>query len=348
MNTPLVPAPSLSVGIDVAKASFVVGLWQAARGHVLATLPNNPNGFAQLATLLQQAQAEVATSQVRLVLEPTAGYELPLAYFAHAQGWQVCVVNPRLLRDWMKGLGQRAKTDRLDAQLLARYGHERQPTAWQPLPTVLSQLDSLLTRRRELEQLLQQERNRQQLLSARPALHPRVLQSFTDVLSQLEQAHQVIEQAIADVFKTHPPLQQQADALDALPGIGDKSVLPLLCLLSRWQTMTDGQGSGKALTAYVGLDPRTEQSGQRQYRRGISKQGDPEIRRVLFMAVLGGIRGQNGLREFYDRLVARGKPKKVALIAAARKLLTWAWAVFRSGQPFDAARVSAAPITQPA
>lgn len=141
-------------------------------------------------------------------------------------------------------------------------------------------------------------------------------------------------------------MQQQADELDALPGIGDKSVLPLLCLLSRWQTVTDGQGSSKALTAYVGLDPRTEQSGQREYRRGISKQGDPEIRRMLFMAVLGGIRGQNVLREGYERLVARGKPKQVALIAMARKLLRWGWAVFRSGKPFDAARLSAKPAPQ--
>ena len=251
MPTNNLPTPTVALGIDVVKATFVVAMWEGTQGQVLVSLPNDPSGFAQVVSHshVQAVQQRLGTTAGRVVLEPTAGYELPLAYFAHAQGWQVCLVNPRLLRDWMKGLGQRAKTDRLDAILLARYGYERQPAAWQPLPEVLSQLDSLLTRRRELEQLLQQERNRQQLLSARPALHPRVAQSFTDVLSHVEQTRQAIEQAIAEVFKTHPPLQQQADELDALPGIGAKSVLPILCLLSRWQTLTHGQGSGKALTA---------------------------------------------------------------------------------------------------
>ena len=119
-----------------------------------------------------------------------------------------------------------------------------------------------------------------------------------------------------------------------MPGLGAKTGLHLVVLLHRWHTLTAGQGRDKGLVAYVGLDPQPHESGTSVHgRAAISRQGERGLRRRLFMAALGGTRHDNALRRFYRRLVERGKAKKLALVAAARKLLTWAWAVFRRQHP---------------
>jgi hypothetical protein len=116
-------------------------------------------------------------------------------------------------------------------------------------------------------------------------------------------------------------------------------------LLHRWATLTEGEGTEKGLAASIGLDPQTYQSGTSVHRRAvISRMGDQAVRRRLFMGALGGVRGNHQLRAFYQRLVGRGKPKMVALVAAARKLLTWAWAVFRRQTVFDPTRSVPAPL----
>ena len=116
-------------------------------------------------------------------------------------------------------------------------------------------------------------------------------------------------------------------------------MVPLLVLLWRWERLTEGQGSGKGLTAFVGLDPQPYTSGTSVHKvASISRMGDGGMRRRLFMGTLGGVRGKNPLRAFYERLVGRGKKKKVALVAAARKLLVWAWKVFQTRTVFDPAK----------
>lgn len=118
-------------------------------------------------------------------------------------------------------------------------------------------------------------------------------------------------------------------------------MLPLVVLLGRWQAQTGGHGSPKGLVAYAGLDPQPYQSGTSVHRHpAISRQGAPHLRSRLYMGALGALRGPNAVRRFYDHLVGRGKPKKLALVAAARKILVWAWAwaVYHSGAPFDASK----------
>ena len=118
-------------------------------------------------------------------------------------------------------------------------------------------------------------------------------------------------------------------------------MVPLLVLLWRWHVLTEGQGSAKGLTAYVGLDPQPHDSGTSVHKPAtISRLGDKVVRRRLFMGTLGGIRGRNPLRGFYERLVGRGKKKKVALVAATRKLLVWAWKVFQTQTVFAPTKVA--------
>ena len=126
-----------------------------------------------------------------------------------------------------------------------------------------------------------------------------------------------------------------------MPGVGAATAPWLLVLLHRWAVRTDGQGRTKGLVAYVGLDPQPYESGTSVHRRArISHQGAKDLRRRLYYAAFGGVRGQNALRAFYERLVGRRKPKRLALVACARKLLVWAWAVFRTRTAFDPQRAS--------
>lgn len=247
------------------------------------------------------------------------------------------------MRDWAKGEGKRAKNDRLDAQMLTLFGLKKEPKPQQPLASEVQELDNLLARRQDLEQMIRQERNRQGDLQGRPGVPASVMKNLHQVLDALEQALTQIEQAIQQLLQAHNRLQMAMERLLALPGIGKKNVLPLLVLLERWHTLTNGHGSAKGLTALAGLDPQVCESGTSVPKhRSISRMGDKEVRRLLYMGVLGGVRGNNPLRTFYQRLVGRGKAKKLALVAASRKLLTWAWAVFATGADWNPALFASA------
>lgn len=329
---------TLALGIDMARATFVAAMWHDGAGHLLGQFANTPAGFAQLRAAVQPWQSAEGTLP-HLVVEPTGGYEQALVAFGYAAGWQVSLPNPKQVRDWAKGTGRRAKTDQQDALLLAHYAAERQPPAQQPVPEEVSELDSLLKRREDVEQMLRQERNRLETLSQRPHIHDAVLDSLRQVLEALEQQQQAVEEAIAQHLKAQASLAEETKRLRSVPGVGAKNVLPLLVVFHRWDALTGGTGDAKGLTAFVGLDPMPYSSGTRVYKRpGISRMGDRRVRRLLSMGALGGVRGHNPLRPFYQRLVGRGKKKKLALVAAARKILTWAFAIFRSGEFFASSR----------
>jgi transposase len=320
---------TLWIGIDMAKANVeAVALWQS-ESVSLGQFPNEAAGFAALAAQVQAEQARRGAAAVQWVVEPTGGYELPLVAFAHEAGWAISLPNPRQVRQWAKGSGQRAKTDRQDALLLARFGAAQQPAPQRPLAVEVSELDSLLQRRQDLEQMVQQEKNRLEALGGRPGIASPVIANLEQVIQALQEALQEVERAITAHQRQHAHLHQDAQRLLALPGIGPKVVLPLLVQLHRWQTLTAGQGTSKGLTALVGLDPQPYESGRSVRKRSsISKMGNPTLRRLLYMGALSAVHGQNPLHAFYQRLVARGKAKKLVVVAASRKLLTWAWMLF--------------------
>jgi transposase len=326
------------IGVDVAKAKVDGALWLNEQSQKLGVFSNEPAGFEQLAQSVAQV-APIAESY-HLVLEPTGGYELALVAFAHQQGWLVSLPNPKQVRDWAKGQGRRAKTDQLDAAMLAQYGAQQQPLSQPELPQALQQLESLLARQQDLQQLLRQEQNRQHALEKRPVVAEPVRQSLEHLTAILETELSQIEQAIAALIKSQADWATKLRLLHSVSGVGPKIAPHLLALLLRWDLVTAGQGSPKALTAHLGLDPTPFDSGSSVHKRpAISKMGDPHLRKLLFMGALGGVRGHNPLRAFYQALVGRGKAKKLALVAAARKILIWAWAVFRSASPFDPKKI---------
>lgn len=330
----------LVVGVDVSQAQLDVAVRtpQGATEYVGA-FANDPQGWASLARAVERRQRRWKAVKVHLVMEPTGGYEQPLARFAIRRGWQVSLPNPRHVRAWARGMGRRAKTDRVDAQVLAAYGAAIEPPPWRPLPEEVAQLEELLHRRDDLTEMLRQERNRRHALQAQGTYQGPVAASLEQHIAYLEQALAEVEEQIHRHLDQHPHLKKQASRLRQVPGIGPRNVLFILVLLYRWGTLTNYQGHHKGLTAYVGLDPMPHESGRSVRRRSrISREGNRRIRRCLFMGALGGVRGRNRLQAFYLRLVGRGRPKKVALVAAARKILVWAWAVFRDQTVFDPLR----------
>ncbi len=328
----------LYLGVDVAKRTLDAATWLtgAHEGIFWGQYPNTPSGLRKLARRVTRTQSKQAVDAVHLIVEPTGGYELALIAFAYDQGWSVSLPNPKTVRDWASGIGLRAKTDKQDALLLARYGAERRPSPQQPVPQVIQELETLLSRREDLKKLLRAERNRLDNLHHRPAVPEAVQDSVNRVISALEVELAEIEAAIEELIDKHPDLKDKVRKLRTVPGIGSVNVLPLLVLFIRWDIRTNGQGEAKALTAYVGLDPKPFESGHSIHKRAtISRMGNRSIRSFLFMGAFGGIRGNSPLRTFYERLVDRGKAKRLALVAAARKILVWAWAVFSQDTVFD-------------
>ena len=324
---------AILVGVDMAKKSLTASYRLSedpdeADGE-LGTFANELAGYKALDVRLKEAGDQHGLEQVQLILEATGGYEASLLAYAYAQGWWVSMPNPAQVRNWAKGVGYRVKTDKVDARILAHYGVERRPPLRPQLATEVTELDSLLKRRQDLEQALQKEKTRLSELSGRPGIAPKVYESLQQMIDALTDALTEVEQAIDGLQQRHQPFVNERQRLLPLPGVGPKIIGPLMVKLMQFQNLTSGQGDARAFVAFIGLDPQPYSSGTSVRKQpGISKMGDSELRRLLYMGALGAISGNNPLRAFYCRLVDRGKAKKVALIAVARKLLVWAWTLF--------------------
>lgn len=326
---------TLSIGCDIAKDSFGVTVW-LDDGKWLGTFPNATKGYKKLQR--QIAQLNPDKQPQLLVVEPTGGYELPLVDFARRQGWQVALPNPKQVRDWAKGVGYRAKNDPQDSLMLAQYGVERNPEPQDPLPEEIEALEALSKRRQDLLKMRQAESNRLKQLKRRPRPSRAAIDSIERILQLLDDELKQVEKAIDSHVKNVQFIDDLKKRLLEVPGIGKQTVADIIVLLYRWEVRTKRKGGYKSLTAFVGLDSKTNDSGKSSKYAPISKQGAARFRCSLYMAALGGVRGNNKLRHSYQAMVGRGKAKKVALVAASRKILVWAWALFTTGESFDASK----------
>jgi transposase len=292
----------LYLGLDVAKAT--VDLASEPAG-LAGQFPTDSVG---LAALVVQCQAQPVAL---VVLEATGGYEAPVAAALAAAGLPVAIVNPRQVRDFARALGRLAKTDRIDAQVLALFGARLQP-APRPLAAEATQeLEAVLLRRRQLLEMLHAERQRLPRARGREVrrnlrAHIRWLErSLIDTAATLEA-----------LIQASPLWRVQDRLLQSVPGVGPTLARTLLALLPEL-----GQLDRRQIAALVGLAPLARDSGTQRGRRHCWG-GRPALRTVLYMAALVAARWNPVLRSFYQRLRAGGKPAKVALVAVARKLLT--------------------------
>ena len=333
----------LNVGVDVSQHTLDVAFWEESKPVFQGKYPNNHKGFQTIAQKIEAKCQETDTTSVFVVMEPTGGYEQPFARFAIQCEWRVSLPNPRRVRQWAEAVGIRAKTDKHDAKTLAWYGSVQKPYQWKPLPPEVEQLEHLLDRLDDQNGALRREKNRLHAYQNRPNTHKTACRDLKQSIAFLERRILQLQKAIREHLEAHPHLKEQRKLLLTVPGVGEKNVLYVLVVMHRWEELTDGEGEENGLVAYIGLDPKPYESGTSVRKRpGISRQGNRPFRSRLFMSALGGIKGKNSpLTAFYQRLVGRGKPKKLALVAASRKVLVWSWAVFRTNTPFDTARFEA-------
>lgn len=305
------------VGIDVSKAR----LDGACRPDDIAfSEANDPHGIAAIVARLRPLQPD------RIVLEATGGLEIPLAVALAAAGLAVVIVNPRQVRDFARASGRLAKTDRLDARVLAHFAEAIRPEV-RPLPDEdARRLDALVGRRRQLIEMRTAEVNR--LGATTTAMIRRDLEAHIAYLvRQIEDLDKELDQAI----EASPCWKAKDDLLRGVPGIGKVVSRTILAELPELGTL-----SNKQLSALVGVAPVARDSGTLHGRRGIAG-GRGTVRAILYMAALTAKRYNPVLRVFYERLIAAGKATKVALTAVMRKLLTIINAMVRKNQAWDLA-----------
>jgi transposase len=307
------------VGIDVAKAELVVSVRPSAERFTVA---NDDRG---LRTLVERLRA---TTPQLIVLEATGGYELLAVAGLAAVALPVVVVNPRQVRDFAKATGQLAKTDRIDADLLARFAEVVRP-ALRPIADADAQeLDALLARRRQLLEMLQAERNRLgQVFGKGKRL---VRKSLKAHITFLERELRMTDTDLGEMIKQSPAWREQDELQQSVPGVGPVLSRTLLADLPEL-----GRLSRRAIAKLAGVAPLSRDSGTMRARRFVQG-GRATVRAVLDMAALVATKRNAVIRTFYLRLVAAGKPKKLALVACMRKLLTMLNTIVRTRIPWSA------------
>lgn len=305
------------VGIDVSKDRLDVHILPSDEAFYVE---RNGRGLADLAERLKP----LAPSLV--AVEATGGFETTTAAALAGAGLPLVVINPAQIRHYAQALGKRAKTDPIDAKVIARFAADVKPEP-RSLPDEMTQLLSdLVARRRQIVEMLQAERQREKRVSLR-----RLKKSIARVIAALEKELTALDKDIDDTVRGSPLWREKEDLLASVPGIGSLTARTLLAELPELGTL-----DRKRIASLAGLAPYTRQSGRWKGKSMIGG-GRKTVRSALFVAAMVAGRFNPVLKTFRDRLVQAGKPKIVAIIAVARKLLTILNAILRDKKPWQTA-----------
>lgn len=310
------------VGIDVSQEVLDVAVFNGPSWHI----GNDQEGIASLVLRLQ-------TLPVRLVvLEATGGLETPVAAALAAATLPVAVVNPRQVRDFARATGLLAKTDRLDAQAMARFAEAVKPEP-RPLPDAQArELDALVARRRQVIEMMVMETNR--LRQAVPSLRP-VIQAHIDWLrGQRDQ----LDAQLDHLIQQSPLWRAQEQLYRSMKGVGPVVARTLIAELPEL-----GTTANKRISALVGLAPLNRDSGTLRGQR-IIWGGRKSVRSALYMAAVAALRSNPVIKAFYQHLLALGKKKKVALVACMHKMLIILNAMARTGTPWQPSPANSGPM----
>ena len=301
------------VGIDVSKAQLDVAVRPTGKRW---TLPYDQTGIEGLIPQI------VDLAPALVLLEATGGLELPLVAALAAAALPVVVVNPRQVRDFAKATGTLAKTDTLDAGVLAHFADAVRPEV-RPLKDAETQvLNSLTARRHQVMTMLVSEKTR--LGTAIGAVSPRIEAH----IAWLEQELSDLDKGLRQTLRRSPVWREKDDLLRTVPGVGEQISLTLLANLPELGTLNRRQ-----IAALVGVAPYNRDSGTLRGKRAVWG-GRSRVRAVLYMGALVASRHNPAIRDFYQRLLAAGKPKKVALVASMRKLLVILNGMLKHGSPW--------------
>jgi len=301
------------VGIDVSKDSLDV----AVLGQkYVEQVENSKKGIASLVGKLRQI------SPTLIVVEATGGYEEALVLGLFEAGLPVALVSPQRVRQYARARGILAKTDEIDAHNLADFGKNIRPRLFVAKTEDGRRLSGLITRRRQVEEMLKSEKNR------RRTVNPELLSSIETIVACLQAESSRLDDEIREFLETHADFKEQEKLLRSAKSVGLITAATLLAELPEL-----GKLDRKQIAALVGVAPMNQDSGKRRgYRK--TKGGRPDVRSVLYMSTLNGIQFNPLIKSQYEHLLARGKVKKVAITACMRKFLTILNAMVRDQQPF--------------
>jgi transposase len=300
------------VGIDVSKARLDV----AERGGGVWQVENSAKGIDELVQQMAEMYPEL------IVVEATGGYQRNVVEALFHAGLCVAVVNPARVRQFARACDLLAKTDKLDDQVLAEFGRRVQPRRYEGKTEAEKQLNALLVRRKQLEEMLKAEQNRLRTIS------PSLRGSVERIVALLQAEKKRIDEQIQQLVKEQKSWQKETEILGSAPGVGPVTTATLLAELPEL-----GKMDRKKIAALVGVAPMNYDSGKKRgYRK--TKGGRTDVRSVLYMSTLVATRYNPVIQAQYQQLLKRGKLKKVALTACMRKFLTILNAMVRDQQPF--------------
>lgn len=301
-------------GVDVSKAHLDLGITGVEE---VGRFPNTEDGIRALVECVVGASPEL------VVLEATGGYEVPAAAALAGAEVPVVVANPRQVRDFARSTGQLAKTDGIDARMLALFAERVQPAVRSLPDEAARELDAVVGRRRQIIEMLTAEKNR--LGFALPAVQKGIRKHIRWLERQLEE----VDRDLDDLIRRSPVWQARSDLLQDVPGVGPNLARTLIAELPEL-----GRLSGKEIAALVGVAPFSRDSGRMSGKRMIWG-GRAPVRSALYMSIWSASKWNPVIRPFYERLRGAGKPAKVAQVACMRKLLTILNAMIRDHRPWD-------------
>ena len=312
------------LGIDIAKDTFDAALIKDQKKPRHKHFANTAAGRRQLLSWLQ----DHGLQNVHACLEATGTYGEALALLLFETGHTVSVVNPARISAFAKSQLQRSKTDKADAQLIARFCQTQNPPAWTPPPVEVRELQALGRRLAALEEMRQMEHNR---LEACPPEGP-VKDSLVQHIAYLDEQISKTEQSIREHINKHPDLKHKRDLLVSIPGIGEDTAATLLAEVPDVSLFS----SAREVAAFAGLVPRIRESGSSvRFKARLSKVGSARLRGALYWPAITALRFNPLLKAMKQRLAERGKSNMAIIGAAMRKLLHLAYGVLKSGKPFD-------------
>jgi transposase len=315
------------LGIDVSKAKLDCALRNADNGKVKTkVIPNTAEGFKKLLEWLTKNGAPSA----HIIMEPTGVYHELAAFFFVDAGLTISLVNPVQLRKYAGGINVKTKTDKMDSQVLARFGAEQKPAPWEPPSAAARALKALLARRDAVADDLLREKNRQEKLEATetPQL---VTESVEGSLKFIEAELKRLQKCIDDLIDNDPDMRGKRELLNSIPGVGERVSNHMTCLLAGRDFK-----SGEQLAAYLGLIPVSWESGTSvRVAPRMSKAGPAHLRKLLYMPAIVAVKRNPHIKALYERLLGRGKSKMSAIGAAMRKLAHLCFGVVKTGRAYD-------------
>jgi transposase len=334
MNTSETPLLKQVVGVDVASTSLVVAIGtisyqQQITRSATAEFENSATGIAKLLNWIEKHHR--TDLPIAVVMEATGVYHERLAVALHEHGLDVAIVLPNKIKHFAQSLNLKSKTDVIDAEVIMRYGLERQIPLWHPPTAILSQIKALVREHADIQQMLTEVRNRLHAADHAAAMPKHIIKRLRQHRELLKKQLKQIEQELNDLLADDEELSERAECLDSIPGVGRLTAVSIIAETNNFALFEQAS----QLVSYSGLDPQLRQSGRWVGKTTISGRGNSHIRRILYMPTLAAIRFNKPLQAVYQRLLKSKGQKMVAVTAVMRKLLVLMFTLVKKRQHFD-------------